>query len=252
MSHMTIKGWESKYREILKDFGYSRKKDTQSCKLLDSLLPKKTRIAEIKDLIEKKPVFVVGAGPSLPSSISILKKHKKITKIVADGATKAIIENGLKPDIVVTDLDGDIKSLKKAGRTNTIMVVHAHGDNSEKIHFVKNFKNCIGTTQTKPMGKVHNFGGFTDGDRCVFLANHFKAKKIILLGMDFGTRIGKYSKTRVISRTTKIKKLRRGKKLLEWLAKKSESKLYSTTKIRGFTKINFQDIDNIITGKNAF
>jgi len=249
---MTIKGWESKYREILKDFGYSRKKDTQSCKLLDSLLPKKTRIAEIKDLIEKKPVFVVGAGPSLPSSISILKKHKKITKIVADGATKAIIENGLKPDIVVTDLDGDIKSLKKAGRTNTIMVVHAHGDNSEKIHFVKNFKNCIGTTQTKPLGKIHNFGGFTDGDRCVFLANHFKAKKIILLGMDFGTRIGKYSKSTVVNRTIKIKKLRRGKKLLEWLAQKSESKLYSTTKIRGFTKINFQDIDNIITGKNAF
>jgi uncharacterized Rossmann fold enzyme len=249
---MTIVGWESKYREILKDFGYSRKKDIQSCKLLDSLLPKKTRIAEIKDLIEKKPVFVVGAGPSLPSSISILKKHKKITKIVADGATKAIIENGLKPDIVVTDLDGDIKSLKKAGRTNTIMIVHAHGDNAEKIHLVKNFKNCIGTTQTKPMGKIHNFGGFTDGDRCVFLANHFKAKKIILLGMDFGTRIGKYSKTRVISRTTKIKKLRRGKKLLEWLAQKSESKLYSTTKIRGFTKINFQDIDNIIAGKNAF
>ena len=49
-----------------------------------------------------------------------------------------MIENGLKPDIVVTDLDGDITSLKKAGRTNTIMVVHAHGDNSEKIHFVKN------------------------------------------------------------------------------------------------------------------
>ena len=110
---MTIKGWESKYREILKDFGYSGKKDTQSCKLLDSLLPKKTRIAEIKDLIEKKPVFVVGAGPSLPSCISILKKYKKITKIVADGATKAIIENNLKPDIVITDLDGDIKSLKK-------------------------------------------------------------------------------------------------------------------------------------------
>jgi len=243
---MTIKGWESKYREILKDFGYSRKKDIQSCKLLDSLLPKKTRIAEIKDLIEKKPVFVVGAGPSLPSSISILKKHKKITKIVADGATKAIIENGLKPDIVVTDLDGDIKSLKKAGRTNTIMVVHAHGDNSEKIHLVKNFKNCIGTTQAKPIGIVNNFGGFTDGDRCVFLANHFNAKKIILLGMDFGTRIGKYSKTRVLNRTTKIKKLRRGKKLLEWLAKKSESQLYSTTKIKGLTKINLRDIDNII------
>ena len=249
---MTIVGWESKYREILKEFGYSRKKDNQSCKLLDSLLPKKTRVIQIKDLIENKPVFVVGAGPSLPSCIPILKKHRKITKIVADGAARAIIENGLKPDIVVTDLDGDIKTLKKAGKTNTIMVVHAHGDNTKKIYLVKNFKNCIGTTQTKPLGKIHNFGGFTDGDRCVFLANHFKAKKIILLGMDFGTRIGKYSKSTVVNRTIKIKKLRRGKKLLEWLAQKSESKLYSTTKIRGFTKINFQDIDNIITSKNAF
>jgi len=243
---MTIVGWESKYREILKDFGYSRKKDIQSCKLLDSLLPKKASVVKIRDLIENKPVFVIGAGPSLPSCISILKKYKKITKIVADGATKAIIENNLKPDIVVTDLDGDIKSLKKAGRTNTMMVVHAHGDNTEKIHLVKYFKNCIGTTQTKSVGKVHNFGGFTDGDRCVFLASHFKAKKIILLGMDFGTRIGKYSKTRVLNRTTKIKKLRRGKKLLEWLAKKSESQLYSTTKIKGLTKINLRDIDNII------
>ena len=249
---MTIIGWESKYREILKDFGYSRKKDSQSCKLLDSLLPKKMETKKIRDLIENKPVFVIGAGPSLPSCISILKKYKKITKIVADGAVRAIIENGLKPDIVVTDLDGDIKSLKKAGRTNTVMVVHAHGDNSEKIHLVKNFKNCVGTTQTKPIGKVHNFGGFTDGDRCVFLASNFKAKKIILLGMDFGNRIGKYSKTRVVDRSVKIAKLRHGKKLLEWLAQKSESDLYSTTKINGFTKIKSQDIDNIITSKNAF
>ena len=243
---MTIVGWESKYQVILKDFGYSRRKDTQSCKLLDSLLPKKIPVVKIRNLIENKPVFVIGAGPSLPSCIPILKKHKKITRIVADGATKAIIENDLKPHIVVTDLDGEIKSLKKAGGTNTIMVVHAHGDNIEKIHFVKNFKNCIGTTQTKPVGKVRNFGGFTDGDRCVFLANHFKAKKIILLGMDFGTRIGKYSKTRVLNRTIKIKKLRRGKELVEWLVKKSESEIYSTTKIKGLTKTNLRDIDNII------
>ena len=243
---MTITGWESKYRDILKDFGYSRNKDTQSAKLLNSLLQKKTPSIGIRDLIKDKPVFVIGAGPSLPSCISILKRHKKITKIVADGATKAIIENGLRPDIVVTDLDGDIKSLKKAGRTNTIMVVHAHGDNSERINLVKYFKNCIGTTQTKPIGKVNNFGGFTDGDRCVFLADYFKAKKIILLGMDFGTRIGKYSKNKVENRTTKIAKLRRGKKLLEWLAKKSKSDLYSTTKIKGFTKINHQKIDAIV------
>ena len=249
---MTILGWESKYRDILKEFGYSRKEDSQSCRLLNLLLTEKTKTAAIKDLIENKPVFVVGAGPSLLSCIPILKKYKKITKIVADGAVQALIENSLRPNIVVTDLDGDVNALKKTGRTNTIMVVHAHGDNSDKLHLVKNFKNCIGTTQTKPIGKIQNFGGFTDGDRCVFLANHFKAKKIILLGMDFGTTIGKYSKSRVINRNIKIAKLRCGKKLLEWLAQKSGSELYSTTAMKGFTKIKYREIDNIITSKNAF
>ena len=71
---MTITGWESKYREILKDFGYSRNKDAQSAKLLNSLLQKKTLSTGIRDLIKNKPVFVIGAGPSLPSCISILKK----------------------------------------------------------------------------------------------------------------------------------------------------------------------------------
>jgi uncharacterized Rossmann fold enzyme len=132
------------------------------------------------------------------------------------------------------------------------MVVHAHGDNLEKLYLAKNFKNCIGTTQAKPFGKIHNFGGFTDGDRCVFLANHFKAKKIILFGMDFGSTIGSFSKTRVANKDIKIRKLRHGKKLLEWLAQKSRSELYSTTTVKGFAKIRFEDIDNIITPKNAF
>ena len=242
---MTITGWESKYREILKDFGYSRNKDAQSAKLLNSLLQKKTPSIGIRDLIKDKPVFVIGAGPSLPSCISILKRHKKITKIVADGATKAIIENGLRPDIVVTDLDGDIKSLKKAGRTNTIMVVHAHGDNSERINLVKYFKNCIGTTQTKPIGKVNNFGGFTDGDRCVFLAEYFNASKIVLIGMDFGQKIGKYSKHRIVDRKIKIKKLKFGKKIVEWIGTKSKADLFSTNRIKGYKVIRMVDLECI-------
>ena len=249
---MTILGWTTRYNEIVNDFGYSKKKDIQSSRLLDSLLSKKTRTAELKKLIENESIFIIGAGPSLLSCIPILKKYNKITKIVADGATKALIENNLKANIVVTDLDGDIPVLKRVGKTNTIMVVHAHGDNLEKLYIAKNFKKCIGTTQAKPFGKIHNFGGFTDGDRCVFLANHFKARKIILFGMDFGTTIGSFSKTKITNKGIKIKKLRRGKKLLEWLAQKSRSELYSTTTVKGFTKIGFEDIDNIITIKNAF
>ena len=65
--------------------------------------------------------------------------------------------------------------------------------------------------------------------------------------MDYWTKIGRYSKRTVGNRNIKIAKLRRGKKLLEWLAPKSESELYSTTKIKGFTKTNLRSIDNIIT-----
>ena len=166
---------------------------------------------------------------------------------MADGAAKALVENKIKPDIVVTDLDGDYNTLKKVGKTKTKLIVHAHGDNKKSLMMASNFKNSIGTTQTKSFGKLENFGGFTDGDRCVFLANHFKANNIILFGMDFGNKIGKYSKIKINNKEIKIKKLKRGKKLLEWLATKSNSRLYTTSlPIKGFKKIHFRDLDKII------
>jgi uncharacterized Rossmann fold enzyme len=88
-----------------------------------------------------------------------------------------------------------------------------------------------------PVKNVYNFGGFTDGDRSVFLAEEFGAKEIVLLGMDFGAHIGKYSKEAVKNVELKKKKLRAGKRLLEMLAKQSRSRLFDTSKrpIRGFT-----------------
>ena len=44
------------------------------------------------------------------------------------------------------------KSLKKIAK-KSIFVVHAHGDNIEKLEFVKKFKNCVGTTQTNHLTK---------------------------------------------------------------------------------------------------
>jgi uncharacterized Rossmann fold enzyme len=244
---MTILGWRKRYAEILDEFGYNEKDDLESAKILNSLLKSKFPLKKIQDKIESQNVFVIGAGPSLSSSIPILKKHNEATKIVADGAVKALIDNNIIPDILVTDLDGDKTSLKKIGKGKTIMIVHAHGDNIEKLEMVKKFKNCIGTTETKSFGKINNFGGFTDGDRCVFLARHFGAKKIILFGMDFGNKIGKYSKEKIPNKLIKIKKLRRGKKLLEWLASKNSLELYTTSKpILGFKKIRYSELQNVL------
>src|SRR6266852_4313784 len=239
---MKLKGWEKKYTEILREFQYSRRIDAQSARVLSSILRTKFPLKKLEEKIKNQIIFVIGAGSSLNQSVPFLKKYKNITKIVADGATKALIENKVKPDIVVTDLDGNEKFLKKAGRENAIMIVHAHGDNIDKLHLVLDFKYCLGTTEGKPFGNIHNFGGFTDGDRCVFLAKYFAAKEIILFGMDFGTKIGRYSKNKVINRATKIRKLRRGKKLLEWLALQNHSELYTTSKqIKGFNKIGYAD-----------
>src|SRR3972149_145944 len=216
LSHMTVLGWEKRYSEILKEFGYSKKSDLESAKLLNSLLKNKFPLNKLRSKVFEQNVFVIGAGPSLLSCIPVLKRFSFITKIVADGAAKALIENNIMPDILVTDLDGDEKSLKK-------------------------------------IGKIHNFGGFTDGDRCVFLAKHFKAKKIILFGMDFGNKIGKYSKTKITSKKTKIKKLRQGKKLLEWIASKNSSDLYTTSKpIKGFKKIYYNELESVLADEYAF
>lgn len=50
----------------------------------------------------KKPVFLVGNGPSLDSAITFLKKHQKNVIIVSCGTSlKALLKNNIKPDIHV-------------------------------------------------------------------------------------------------------------------------------------------------------
>lgn len=243
-----ISGWKKRYFSILKELNYSEKKDKESAAILDSILKKTDTIEKIREIIQGKTVFVIGSGPSLSIAIPKLKKLKKSIKIAADSSLKPLIDNGIIPDIIVTDLDGNEDAIKKISKTKSIFVIHAHGDNIEKLQMVKKMKNCIGTTQTNPFNKIQNFGGFTDGDRGVFLASHFDAKKIILFGMDFGNQVGKFSNTKRSDREIKLKKLEIGKDLLIWLSTITKSELFTTSKpIDGFKKIAYKELDIIIT-----
>ena len=134
---MTIHGWKTRFTEIRKEFGYSENDDYISAKKLNSLLKKKFSKRELQNIIEEKTVFVIGAGPSLSKSLTYIKKCKNVTKIVADGAVRALLEKNIKPDILVTDLDGDLDSIKKIGQTKIPIIVHAHGDNYDKMEIVK-------------------------------------------------------------------------------------------------------------------
>jgi len=145
--------------------------------------------------------------------------------ITADGVTTAFVEKDIIPDVVVTDLDGKISDQIAANKKGSIAIIHAHGDNIDKIiKYVPKFKgNIIGTTQTDPsiFDNIHNFGGFTDGDRCVFLSDHFKAKKIYLSSFDYENKIGKYSFSKNKNKIKKLKKLKWCRCLIEELRKEN-------------------------------
>lgn len=231
--------WFPYYQDIRAEFGYSTEKDQEAARALSAMISKKALDPKVlRKKLKGRNVFVVGAGPSLEDNIKVLMKNKNAVKIAADGAAQALLEKRIRPDIVVTDLDGNAAALQKAANGGAIMVVHAHGDNIDVLKkLVPRFKKLVGTTQVMPVENVHNFGGFTDGDRCVFLAEEFGAKKIVLVGMDFGSQIGKYSKEKVKDEELKKRKMQAGKRLLKVLAKRSRSQLFDTSKkpIKGFS-----------------
>ena len=70
----------------------------------------------------------------------------------------------------------------------------------------------IGTTQVKSKIPIINHGGFTDGDRALFLISNFLKEhhNVYLFGYDFGVIIGKYSKPHLMS-DQKAKSIKRRK-----------------------------------------
>lgn len=173
--------WETIYEEILADMGYDRTSDEASARLLKTLM-------QMSDLMDDDDLFdimgdtAVVIGPASPDLSSLDGK----TVVSAGSATECVMER-LVPDIVVTDLDGDIGSQIEASARGAITFIHAHGDNTDLImRYAKEFTGpVILTTQATPDNVIHNYGGFTDGDRSVCICRHFGAKRIELRGFDF-------------------------------------------------------------------
>lgn len=210
---MDYNEWKKYYNQILLDFDFSKKEDEKSAILLSKLLDGKKLVKpeNLNNIISGKNVYVFGAAGSLQDDVKKVKKEKAVF-ISADPATSLLMEKNIMPDIVVTDLDGVVEDEVKANKKGAIAMIHAHGNNIDRLErYVPMFDGkIIGTTQSKPFDNIHNFGGFTDGDRAVCLADHFGAKKIFLAGFDF-ENVGKYSK----SKELKMKKLGWAKRIIE-------------------------------------
>ena len=227
---MFYKDWKPLYDKIANDFNFQVEKDIEAANILNKMLQKKNLCSKkkLEDIIAGKDVVVFGAGPSLEQKLIQHKKElsNKI-KIAADGTTSALLENDIFPEIIVTDLDGKITDQLEANSNGSVAVIHAHGDNIDKIkEYVPKFSgDIIGSTQNDPgpYKHLHNFGGFTDGDRAVFLADYFQAKKIYLIGFDFDGKIGRYSFSESKNKVQKLKKLKWCKYLIELLKKENQN-----------------------------
>lgn len=235
---MKFEEWEKWYNKILNDFNFSREDDEKSSEFLNKTLEEEKYypFEELKEYVNnlnsnnhKPPLFIVfGAGPSLKKDIQYIKDQKSHEKnyiiIAADGATTALLEEKIIPDIIVTDLDGKIDDLLLANKLKSFFVIHGHGHNQKAIDkYLNNFEKVLPTTQSKPYDKLYNFGGFTDGDRAVFLAVALGAKKIVMGGMDFGKITTKYSRPNIDTKIAeadeiKQKKLEYAEKLIDWIS----------------------------------
>jgi uncharacterized Rossmann fold enzyme len=158
------------------------------------------RPVNLSDLFSYPIAVCFGAGPNLEEHIEqyLEIKTKNHQIITVDGATKLSMEYGVKPDIILSDLDGlDFKDLTYLADYSTIMIL-AHSDNNKQLEQLLDGmitrKNIIFCTQGKPIGNWVNTLGFTDGDRAIALCVQNEIK-VLPLGFDlYGNIIGKASK----------------------------------------------------------
>jgi uncharacterized Rossmann fold enzyme len=207
---MEFRDWEPVYERIIREFGYSREEDERAAHILAALAEDRALCDDICMARLFNDTATVVAGPS-SSGAGIAELAIGTTLSVGIG-TGLLLKEGRVPDLVVTDLDGDVALDLEANERGAVLVVHAHGDNiSALIGIIPSVKGrLVLTTQSTPFGPVRNYGGFTDGDRAVALAVHFGVRRLRLIGFDLSHPRPKVG----VTLETKAKKLRWAEKLI--------------------------------------
>ena len=206
--------WLPIYRTICRDMGYSEEKDLESAKVLSSLLGDKgTRSVEMVHPLFPQTVTVCGGGECLADEISSMKFEGYV--VAADTATTVLLEAGIIPNMIVTDMDGLVEEQIDANSKGSAVFVHAHGDNIDAVkkHVPRFVEPVVGTCQCPPVPGLFNFGGFTDGDRAACICASLGARRILLAGFDLETPSEKPGKDAEVKR----RKLRWAKVVMDKL-----------------------------------
>jgi 2-amino-4-hydroxy-6-hydroxymethyldihydropteridine diphosphokinase len=216
--------WAPRYERIRAEFGFDFAREEKAAALLESLLPPEALIdplGRVRALLGGREAIVVGLAPNAgpPPLWRRPASERPPALIAADGATVTCLAAGLVPTIVVTDLDGPVPSEITANRRGSLVVIHGHGDNLAALaEWVPQFPGAlVGSWAGPPRGGLLDVGGFTDGDRAAYLAEHVGARRLVLWGFDFDH----VEETDPTLRARKLSKLAWARRLLTELAERS-------------------------------
>ncbi|MCU4716491.1 6-hydroxymethylpterin diphosphokinase MptE-like protein [Halapricum hydrolyticum] len=214
---MDFETWEPIYEQILEDMGYDREADERARDVYAGML--RALDGEVFDGsldFAGDRVAIAGAGPSLEGELELARGADAV--VAASSAGRRLLASEIGVDCLVTDLDGTPETAVRLTTYGTPVVIHAHGDNANAVHeYVPRCRlsAVIPTTQAAPRTPVRNFGGFTDGDRAAFLADHFGASELVFPGWDFDDpAVG----------PAKRQKLQWAERLLYWLERRRDDR----------------------------
>ncbi|MCS7128317.1 MAG: DUF115 domain-containing protein [Desulfurococcaceae archaeon] len=194
--------WMRIYGEIISKLKLNFDLDQLATEILSSILSSMDNAIDVERLRsvlnESEGILIFAPGPNLEQDFERalkLKLLKELPTIFIDGAITFALERGFTPTLIVTDLDGVPQHILKLNKRGSIAIVHGHGDNIEEVKsWVPRFKGpVVGSTQVEPRPYVYNFGGFTDGDRALFIAYALGVRRAIVGGMAFHGPVGRYS-----------------------------------------------------------
>ena len=183
---MNFTEWEPAYEAVLDDFGFERAADEQARDVAADLA-KPFALGKL-DCLADATVAVAGAAPCLSDPGDIDRAHAADVVVAASSAADVLREGGVAVDLLVTDLDGAPETARELSESGVPVAAHAHGDNVPAVReWLPELDDewTLATTQSEPTGPIRNFGGFTDGDRAAFLADHFGAEELRFVGWDF-------------------------------------------------------------------
>ena len=222
---MEYRTWAPHYERIRAEFGFAFTREEVAADRLESLLPAGARtdpLPRLRALLRAKEVVVVGLAPEAgPPPLWRRPASEASTALVcADGAAAPCLASGLVPTVIVTDLDGPVPSEVSANGRGSVVVVHAHGDNVPALEeWVPQFPGEIaGSWAGPPRGALLDVGGFTDGDRAAYHAEHCGARRVLLWGFDFD----RVDAPEGPKRARKLAKLACARRSLEFLAARTE------------------------------